>query len=222
MHHQPGTRTPHNLVADTLKLLDLMCGSTRGSIGLFRDITSNNWQLIEQTLITLTEYCQGPCRENQASVYGSDITNDFVQDTIVQHENRGLNIVISLILNDIQPLSDTVLRCRVLFNATLSRLQDSTAALQLKSEASKLLLAVMESRDDSENAQHVLNNMSQTSRETRNNWPQQLVSARDICSLLFLSRSMQSQRRSSRRRVQDKCLATVHKTLRVQILLEIR
>lgn len=46
--------------------------------------------LINQTLETLTEYCQGPCHENQ--------------NCISTHESNGLDIITALILNDINPL----------------------------------------------------------------------------------------------------------------------
>lgn len=53
-------------------------------------INENNVSLINQTLETLTEYCQGPCHENQ--------------NCIATHESNGLDIVTALILNDINPL----------------------------------------------------------------------------------------------------------------------
>ena len=53
------------MVAETLLFLDTICGSTKGSLGVFREITETNVSLINQTLATLTEYCQGPCHENQ-------------------------------------------------------------------------------------------------------------------------------------------------------------
>lgn len=46
--------------------------------------------LINQTLETLTEYCQGPCHINQ--------------NCIATHESNGLDIITALILNDINPL----------------------------------------------------------------------------------------------------------------------
>lgn len=43
-----------------------MCGSTTGGLGLLGlYINESNVHLIIQTLETLTEYCQGPCQENQ-------------------------------------------------------------------------------------------------------------------------------------------------------------
>ena len=73
-------------------LLDCICGSTTGGLGLLGLwINENNVDLINQTLESLTEYCQGPCHENQYS--------------IINHESNGIDIVIALILNDIQPLS---------------------------------------------------------------------------------------------------------------------
>lgn len=59
-----------------------------GLLGLY--INENNVSLINQTLETLTEYCQGPCHENQ--------------NCIATHESNGLDIITALILNDINPL----------------------------------------------------------------------------------------------------------------------
>lgn len=86
--------------------------------------------LINQTLETLTEYCQGPCHENQ--------------NCIATHESNGLDIITALILNDINPLGKNRM----------------DLVLELKNNASKLLLAIMESRGDSENAERILYNMN--------------------------------------------------------------
>ncbi|XP_072402535.1 inositol 1,4,5-trisphosphate receptor isoform X3 [Diabrotica undecimpunctata] len=119
-----------NLVSETLMFLDCICGSTTGGLGLLGlYINENNVALINQTLETLTEYCQGPCHENQ--------------NCIATHESNGLDIIIALILNDINPLGKTRM----------------DLVLELKNNASKLLLAIMESRGDSENAERILSNM---------------------------------------------------------------
>ena len=59
---------------------------------------------------------QGPCYENQVC--------------IAMHESNGLGIITALILNDINPLGR----------------QRMDLVLELKNNASKLLLAIMESR----------------------------------------------------------------------------
>lgn len=65
-------------MCETLQFLDIMCGSTTGGLGLLGlYINESNVHLITQTLETLTEYCQGPCQENQV---GSE------QET--QHDGR--------------------------------------------------------------------------------------------------------------------------------------
>ncbi|KAL2103757.1 hypothetical protein ACEWY4_000625 [Coilia grayii] len=123
-------KTNYNLVCETLQFLDIMCGSTTGGLGLLGFyINESNVDLIIQTLETLTEYCQGPCQENQTC--------------IVTHECNGIDIITALILNDISPL------CRYRMEMVL----------QLKDNASKLLLALMESRHDSENAERILLNL---------------------------------------------------------------
>uniref|UniRef100_A0AAX7UDT1 Inositol 1,4,5-trisphosphate receptor n=1 Tax=Astatotilapia calliptera TaxID=8154 RepID=A0AAX7UDT1_ASTCA len=120
----------YNLVCETLQFLDIMCGSTTGGLGLLGlYINESNVHLIIQSLETLTEYCQGPCQENQTC--------------IVTHESNGIDIITALILNDISPL------CRYRMEMVL----------QLKDNASKLLLALMESRHDSENAERILLNL---------------------------------------------------------------
>jgi len=53
-------------VCETLQFLDCICGSTTGGLGLLGlYINEKNVALINQTLESLTEYCQGPCHENQ-------------------------------------------------------------------------------------------------------------------------------------------------------------
>uniref|UniRef100_A0A1I8EE46 Inositol 1,4,5-trisphosphate receptor n=1 Tax=Wuchereria bancrofti TaxID=6293 RepID=A0A1I8EE46_WUCBA len=64
------------------------------------------------------------------------------KNTVGNHES-GLNMIISLVLNEIKPLC----------------LTHMDLALEIKSAASKLLLAVMESRCDADNAERVLINM---------------------------------------------------------------
>ncbi|XP_038033584.1 inositol 1,4,5-trisphosphate-gated calcium channel ITPR2 isoform X4 [Anas platyrhynchos] len=92
LRHQ-NNKTNYNLVCETLQFLDCICGSTTGGLGLLGlYINERNVALVNQTLESLTEYCQGPCHENQ-------------------------------------------------------------------NNASKLLLAIMESRHDSENAERILFNM---------------------------------------------------------------
>ncbi|RZF46806.1 hypothetical protein LSTR_LSTR012029 [Laodelphax striatellus] len=124
-------KTNYNLVSETLMFLDCICGSTTGGLGLLGlYINEDNVALINQTLETLTEYCQGPCHDNQ--------------NCIATHESNGLDIITALILNDINPLGK-------------SRMD---LVLELKNNASKLLLAIMESRGDSENAERIMNNMN--------------------------------------------------------------
>jgi inositol 1,4,5-triphosphate receptor type 1 len=128
-------KNKYNLVSETLVLLDVICGSTTGGLGLLGlYINENNVLLINQILETLTEYCQGPCYENQAC--------------IAMHESNGLGIITALILNDINPLGK-------------SRMD---LVLELKNNASKLLLAIMESRaSDSDNnnvADKIIYNMN--------------------------------------------------------------
>ena len=133
LRNQKNNKTKYNLISETLILLDVICGSTTGGLGLLGlYINENNVMLINQILETLTEYCQGPCYENQAC--------------IAMHESNGLGIITALILNDINPLGKVRL----------------DLVLELKNNASKLLLAIMESRSsDPENvAEKIIYNMN--------------------------------------------------------------
>ncbi|GAB6029930.1 hypothetical protein CHUAL_005626 [Chamberlinius hualienensis] len=130
LRHQ-GNKSNYNLVSESLVFLDVICGSTTGGMGLLGlYINEDNVSLINQTLETLTEYCQGPCHENQ--------------NCIASHESNGVDIITALILNDINPLGKTRM----------------DLVLELKNNASKLLLAIVESRADSENAERILYNMN--------------------------------------------------------------
>src|SRR3989442_11487988 len=61
-------KNSYNLVCETLQFLDTICGSTTGGLGLLGlYINETNVSLINQALQTLTEYCQGPCHDNQVS-----------------------------------------------------------------------------------------------------------------------------------------------------------
>ncbi|TMS16396.1 Inositol 1,4,5-trisphosphate receptor type 3 [Larimichthys crocea] len=112
-------KTNYNLVCETLQFLDIMCGSTTGGLGLLGlYINESNVHLITQTLETLTEYCQGPCQENQTC--------------IVTHESNGIDIITALILNDISPLCryrmEMVLELKLnLNNRPLSQMLKSSA-----------------------------------------------------------------------------------------------
>ena len=52
-------KTKYNLISETLILLDVICGSTTGGLGLLGlYINEGNVALINQILETLTEFCQ--------------------------------------------------------------------------------------------------------------------------------------------------------------------
>ena len=135
LHYQKN-KTSYNLVAKTLVFLNCICGSKEGSLGhkLGEYIKQNNVDLINQTLRTLTEYCQGPCIENQRC--------------ILMHESNGIDMIRSLILDSIEPLYS--LRMDLV--------------LELKDNASKLLLALMESCSDPHHAGRILREASLTKK----------------------------------------------------------
>ncbi|KAF1745340.1 hypothetical protein MXB_2724 [Myxobolus squamalis] len=108
--------------ADISKLSkhNTICGGTTGSLGLIGlFINDRNISLILQCLYTLIEFCQGPCSDNQ--------------NAIATNESNGLNGVVSMITSDIKPLC----------------IKKMDLVLDLKINASKLLLAIVESRTDS-------------------------------------------------------------------------
>lgn len=136
MHLQQQNRTGYNLVAKTLVFLNCVCGSKEGSLGhkLGEYIKENNVDLINQTLRTLTEYCQGPCIDNQRC--------------ILLHESNGIDMIRSLILDGIEPLDK----------------KHMDLVLELKDNASKLLLALMESCSDPQHAARILRETSLTNK----------------------------------------------------------
>ncbi len=81
-------KTNYDLVSETLRFLDCICGSTTGVLGLLGlYINKNNVDLIKQALETLTEYCQGPCTTNQHA--------------IAMHETNGLYIVTAIVIGNV-------------------------------------------------------------------------------------------------------------------------
>ena len=60
------SKTNYNIICETLQFLECICGSTTGGLGLLGlYINESNVAVINQTLESLTEYCQGPCHDNQ-------------------------------------------------------------------------------------------------------------------------------------------------------------
>ena len=84
---QDHSKTNYNLVHETLQFLDCICGSTSGGLGLLGlYINESNVGLINQCLESLTEYCQGPCHENQVrdSGYATITVKEVVWLSIAQ------------------------------------------------------------------------------------------------------------------------------------------
>ncbi|XP_065197273.1 inositol 1,4,5-trisphosphate receptor type 1-like isoform X2 [Sycon ciliatum] len=120
LRKQDNARQNYNLVSKTLQFLYYVCGGAAGGMGLLGlYVNSRNVPLIIQCLITLTEYCQGPCHANQ--------------NAIANHDSNGIDIIIALMMNDIDPL----------------RSQFPELELELKNNAVKCILSIMESRQDS-------------------------------------------------------------------------
>lgn len=115
---QQGNKSPYDLVSQTLYFLDCIFDSNTGSPGLIGLLVDeHNISLINQTLRTLTEFCQGPCLENQL--------------ILITHESNAIDIVTTFVAHDITPLS--------------KRRMD--LVMDLKNHACKLVLSLMESKD---------------------------------------------------------------------------
>eukprot|EP00055_Hartaetosiga_balthica_P018162 m.129598 g.129598 ORF g.129598 m.129598 type:complete len:2620 (+) comp9461_c1_seq6:133-7992(+) len=125
---QPNNKVSYNLILETIKYLDY---------GIALAINDQNVGNVIQTLSTLTEYCQGPCVENQ--------------NTVASHESNGLDIVVKeLLLYDFPELS----------NSAIAEIRvRPEQLLELKKQASALLLAVMESRQEEALSQRILFNL---------------------------------------------------------------
>jgi hypothetical protein len=93
LRNQKNSKNSKNLILETLHFLDCICGITAGGLVLLSlYIHSDNVELIDQCLTTLTEYCQGPCHENQKC--------------IASNESSGIDIVASLIQTELTALED--------------------------------------------------------------------------------------------------------------------
>lgn len=69
LREQTSLKNSYNLVEMTMEILDILCGGTTGGLGLIGlYVNSTNVRLVAQCIKTLTEYCQGPCHENQVFI----------------------------------------------------------------------------------------------------------------------------------------------------------
>lgn len=114
------------MVSQTLMFLDCIFDSNTGSPGLIGLLVDeHNISLINQTLRTLTEFCQGPCLENQ--------------NALILHESNAIDIVTTFVAHDITPLSK----------------HRMDLVMELKNHASKLVLSLMESKDGIEKFENI-------------------------------------------------------------------
>ncbi|TRY54966.1 hypothetical protein DNTS_020726 [Danionella cerebrum] len=124
-----------------LRFLQLLCENHNRDLQNFLRCQNNknNYNLVCETLQFLDCICG-------STTGGLGLLGLYINqqnNCIATHESNGIDIIIALILNDINPLG----RKRM------------DLVLELKNNASKLLLAIMESRHDSENAERILYNM---------------------------------------------------------------
>ncbi|XP_064398624.1 inositol 1,4,5-trisphosphate receptor type 2-like isoform X2 [Halichondria panicea] len=144
LRKQDYSKTSYNLILETLRFLDCLCGATTGGLVLLSlYIHSNNVCLINQCLAALTEYCQGPCHDNQKCIAST--------------ESSGIDIVVQILQAELTALEDH---------------QD--LALELKNNAIKTLLAVMESHQDTDIIDRIMVKIA--------NPPEVLI---DVCSAIY-------------------------------------
>uniref|UniRef100_A0A672PMQ8 Inositol 1,4,5-trisphosphate receptor n=1 Tax=Sinocyclocheilus grahami TaxID=75366 RepID=A0A672PMQ8_SINGR len=131
-------------------VIDLIMNATsdrifQESILLAIDLLPSVWNPVHFCVLSLPQFFL----TQKQSIYKQkhqkiSLFNIFsFQNCIATHECNGIDIIIALILNDINPLGK----------------KRMDLVLELKNNASKLLLAIMESRHDSENAERILYNM---------------------------------------------------------------
>ena len=113
----------HNMVLATLSFLDWY--------GLSLAITHDNSDIITQALQTLTEYCQGPCQENQ--------------DCIASYETNGIDIIVKELLL-VESSSNQATGVQV---GAMEEL-----FVELRHEAAIMLSSLMESRPEEDKTVH--------------------------------------------------------------------
>ena len=69
--------------------------------------------------------------------------HSLFQTAIAYQESNGIDIIVAIVLNDINPLAK----------------RRMSLVLQLKNDAAKLLLSIMESRQDSDMAERIMQNI---------------------------------------------------------------
>ena len=160
LREQPASSKPqHNIVAQTLRFLDWTCGGSWTPQPPFNSNSNNNnnnnnncmlldvWigeknaRLVNQSLITLIEYCQGPCRANQQAILANTATTSDA--TAAATTSGGLAIIVALVLSDMRPLCDTNMHM----------------AYTLKNNACRLLLSLLECNESAANAERIFFSM---------------------------------------------------------------
>ena len=123
-------RANFNLVQKTLQFLE--------QFGLALYVNAQNIDNLNQALITLTEFCQGPCLENQNDVASNDTNciDIIVKELLLGEFNTGLD---SAAQHDMT-LSEGMM-------------------LELKMNAANVLLAVIESREEQQLIDRILYNL---------------------------------------------------------------
>ena len=91
LREQKNNLEKYNLVYSVLQLLDALCGSLTGGHELLSLwVNESSIELINQSLDTLTEYCQGPSQENQRA--------------IISHETNEIDLIIALVFLETKSL----------------------------------------------------------------------------------------------------------------------
>ena len=91
LREQKNNAEKYNLVYSVLQLLDALCGSLTGGHELLSLwVNESSIELINQSLDTLIEYCQGPSQENQRA--------------IISHETNEIDLIIALVFLETKSL----------------------------------------------------------------------------------------------------------------------
>lgn len=101
-------------MCETLQFLDCICGSTTGGLGLLGlYINEKNVGLINQTVESLTEYCQGPCHENQVMHTGLSTNLQLIicYLHLIISLNHHTSVAITISHNDFQTFYLSLFRC---------------------------------------------------------------------------------------------------------------
>jgi len=126
------------LVQLTMDFIDVLCPGVNSGLSLGNLFDSETKvALINQTLISLTEYCQGPCPENQM--------------TLATYDSHAIDICMALLLHDMSKV----------------KIPQMEAVLDIKGNTTKFLLSLLESRYSIEVVDRIVYNVDNPTQVTK-------------------------------------------------------